>query len=92
MDERALYTLIDRMYSAALGYEDASAVLAKSAHLAGFATVGVVVVHGAGEQGRCVASSGIDMAAVELAEKKYAVSNKVSCTHCLLYTSPSPRD
>lgn len=76
--ELALNTLIDRMYSATLGYEDASAVLARSAELAGFGAAGVVAIRGAREQGKCFTSVGIDIADSEQAEKKYAVSNTVA--------------
>lgn len=81
MDERAIYTLIDRMYSVMLGYEDASAVLAQSAELTGFGAAAVVEVRSAREQGRCLASAGIDSAVIELAEKTYAVSNTAAHLH-----------
>lgn len=67
--EPALNALIDRMYSAILGYEDVNAVLAKSAELAGFGAASVVVIRDSGEQGKCVNSVGVDIADIEQAEK-----------------------
>ncbi len=79
--EPALNALIDRMYSAILGYEDVNAVLAKSAELAGFGAASVVVIRDSGEQGKCVNSVGVDIADIEQAEKKYAVSGTVAHLH-----------
>lgn len=80
------FRLIDRMYSAMLGYEDANAVLAQSAALMGFDAAAVVAMHGSHEQGRCFASSGIDSATIELAEKTYAVSNTAAHLHGQILT------